>query len=133
MLEILKTSISNVGTFDIEPVRYQRIFDIESFKIDIDSSRYRRNIDIEVSNFYIVVSQYRRNIDIEVQNFDIGISQLWTQYRRNVDIEVQNFVKTSILLYPDVEYFSISKNAPSISIYDIEAALAGQGSRGRLS
>ena len=52
-------SISKVEIFDIEPLRYRRIFDIEASKIDIDSPRYRRNIDIEVQNFDIVISRYR--------------------------------------------------------------------------
>ena len=52
-------SISKVEIFDIEPLRYRRIFDIEASKIDIDAPRYRRNIDIEVQNFDIVISRYR--------------------------------------------------------------------------
>jgi hypothetical protein len=54
-----------VVTFDIDPVRYRRIFDIEAWNIDIDSVRYRRNFDIEVQNFDIVKYRYRRFLDIE--------------------------------------------------------------------
>ncbi len=43
------------------------------------------------------------------------------QYRRNIDIKHQNFDIVIIRLYPVIEDFSISTNAPSISIYDIEA------------
>jgi hypothetical protein len=56
----LKISISNAGTFDIDPLRYRRIIDIEAFYIDIDSSRYRRYVDIKVQNFDIVIYRYRR-------------------------------------------------------------------------
>ncbi len=68
---------SILRTFDIKPLRYRRIFDIEAWSFDIDAEWYRRNIDIEVQNFDIVISRYRN--------------------------------------------LSMSTNAPSISVYDIEA------------
>ena len=91
--------ISKVKTFDIDPVRYRRIFDIESKNFDIDVVRYRRNVDIEVQNIDIVIYRYRRisryrqmhlryldtisklcaSISMFV-SFDIGVSLLGTAW-----------------------------------------------------
>jgi hypothetical protein len=69
MPQLSETSISKVVTFDIEPGRYRRIFDIEAWNFDIDAVRYRRNVDIEAQNFYIVIYRYRRFLDIDKCSF----------------------------------------------------------------
>jgi hypothetical protein len=75
--DIKLRAISNVRSFDIDPLRYRRIIDIESFYIDIDSSRYRGNVDIEVQNFDIGIYRYRSlrfpSLDIDICSFDIHI------------------------------------------------------------
>jgi hypothetical protein len=73
-------------TFDIEPVRYRRIFDIEASNFVIDAVRYQRNVDIEAQNFNIVISRYRRFIDIDKCSFDICIRY------RSFFASISNFV-----------------------------------------
>ncbi len=71
--KIRETSISNVVTFVIDPVRYWRIFDIDGWNFDIDAVRYRRNIDIKDQNFDIVIFRYRRFIDISTNGPPISV------------------------------------------------------------
>ncbi len=79
-------SISKVVTFDIEPVRYRRILDIEAWNFDIDAARYRRNVDIAVQNFDIVIYRYRGFLDIDKCSFDICIRY------RSICASMSNFV-----------------------------------------
>jgi hypothetical protein len=61
--------------------------------------------------------RYRRSFGIEAWSFDIDAER----YRRNIDIEVQNFKFDISIVIPDIENLSISTNASSISLYNIEA------------
>jgi hypothetical protein len=84
---------------------------------------------ISISNVWHSISNAQNLINIDIEGCYIryrssrilknkhGIS-ISTQF----DIEETSILKfrTSISLYTDIEYFSTSTNAPSISVYDIE-------------
>jgi hypothetical protein len=138
-LELCRPSISKVGPsislyYDIEGA----IFDIEDRKTTFDigynmTSRYR------VFRLSICIASIVRNFDIAGCNLRYRTSMIFknflyrslelryrrrfdaVRYRRNIDIEVQNFDVGNLIVISRNQDLLISTNAPSISVYDIEA------------
>jgi hypothetical protein len=106
-------SISNVQKWR-SISRYDIKLDIEVKILDIDALRYRRNIDIEPF-FYrhrlITISKKRRYRTFLYRYRLITISKK-RRYRS---------AKLRYWYIPISNIFSISINAPSISIYDVKA------------
>jgi hypothetical protein len=146
-LEPWQRSISSVGpsvsvyydieieTFDIE--RYEMTFDIEiryetryrMFLNSISNALNLENIDIEGSNIRYRFSTISKNVRYRSKKDRYRLSTILKKHRyrssklryRYIPISKKTLIskfKTSISLYPDIEDFSISINAPSI-MFDI--------------
>ncbi len=118
-------------TFNIE-IRYETRY--RMFFNSILNALNLENIDIEGRNIRYRSSTISKNIRYWSKKDRYRLSTISKKHRYRSSKLRYHYIliskktsiskfKTSISLYPDIENFSISINAPSISVYDVEAFL----------